>query len=158
MASSAKTYGDGITAASGYNSAYGSYSDYLGLPAVVDTDYQFGDWITGRMANKQATESQALMDAKEWQRNEYSAAQQRAFEEYMDSTRVQRSMKDLEAAGLNPWLAVQSAGFGSSTPSGAAASSSAGQVASGGSSPGQTFGSTAVGLALLIKTIAKVLK
>ena len=126
--------------------------------AVVDQSYQFGDWITGRMADKQAAQNQAFLDTKEFQRNEYSAQQQRAFEEYMDSTKVQRAMKDLEAAGLNPWLAVQSAGFGGSTPTGAAASSSAGQVSAHGSSPGSSLGSAAFGLAMLIKTIAKVVK
>lgn len=131
----------------------------LSGPVGVDTDYQFGDWITGRTAQKQALENQSRLDYAEFVRNEYSAKQQRDFEEYMDSTRVQRAMHDLKAAGLNPWLAVQSAGFGGSVPSGAAASSSAGQVASGGSSsPGAAIGATALGIAALVKLVAKLIK
>lgn len=122
--------------------------------------YTFGDWLSGAMAAGRQAEAQGALDAKEWARNEYSAQQQRAFEEYMSSTQVQRAMNDLKAAGLNPWLAVQSAGFGSSVPNGAAASSSAGQVASG-NSGAQTLGglgATAAGLAMLFKTIAKLVK
>lgn len=122
--------------------------------------YTFGDWITGNMAAGKQAEAQAALDAREWQRNEYSAQQQRAFEEYMDSTKVQRSMADLQAAGLNPWLAVQSAGFGGAVPSGAAASSSAGQVQAGdgGSKAVMGMAATAYGLAKLVKVIAKYVK
>jgi len=143
----------------GSNSAQGvSTSDPLTGPASIDTSYQFGDWISGRMSAKQAQQNQAALDYAEWVRNTASAREQRDWEEYMSNTQVQRSMKDLEAAGLNPWLAVQSAGFGGSVPSGAVASSSAGQVVSGGTSPGTAIGATAVGIAALVKLVAKFLK
>lgn len=49
---------------------------------------------------------QQLEKAREWQvRSDASA---RAWEEYFDSTKYQRMMKDLKAAGLNPWLALNS--------------------------------------------------
>lgn len=122
--------------------------------------YVFGDFLSGAMAAGKQAEAQAALDAKEWARNEYSAQQQRAFEEYMDSTKTQRAMSDIKAAGLNPWLALQSAGFGGAVPAGAAASSSAGQVGQGksGSDVLGGLGASAVGIAMLIKTIAKFVK
>ena len=80
------------------------YSDpnYLGTSAY-SYSYQPFDFLSGGMAAGRQAEAQSLLDAKEWQRNEYSAAQQRAFEEYMDSTKTQRAMADIKAAGLNPW-------------------------------------------------------
>lgn len=154
-------YGDpGVTTSGGYNSQFGSYEQYLNSPSNVDTSYEFGDWITGRGTQKKLAAAQTEADLKEWQRNQYSAQQQRAFEEYMSSTQVQRAMADIKAAGLNPWLALQSAGFGGSVPSGAAATSSAGQLASSGgvSSPGQLLAGTAVGIFALLKVVSKFLK
>ena len=90
-----------------YQSAY----DALNGPAQSNYKYHFGDFLSGQYnaARQQAAQNNA--DYAEWVRNEYSAKQQRAFEEYMDSTKTQRAMADIQAAGLNPWLALQSAGL-----------------------------------------------
>lgn len=44
-------------------------------------------------------------------RNEYRATQSaRAYEKMMDDSKVQRAMKDYEAAGLNPYLLINNGG------------------------------------------------
>ena len=54
-------------------------------------------------------------DNRNYERASISSA--RAWSEYMDATATQRRVKDLEAAGLNPWLAVQNGVSGSGMPS-----------------------------------------
>lgn len=46
-----------------------------------------------------------LADDRAYERASIDSA--RAWSEYLDNTQVQRRVKDIEAAGLNPWLAVQ---------------------------------------------------
>ena len=103
---------DGQTHELGVNSGYGpSYTSNsaFGTSNIVD-------WLGGSYGAKEQANRQSQLDYEQWLRNEYSAKQQRAFEEYMSNTQVQRTMADLKAAGLNPWLAVQSAGFGGAVP------------------------------------------
>lgn len=64
--------------------------------------------------------------------NSAEAQKNRDFQEYMSNTAFQRMIKDIEAAGYNPWLALNSGG--AAVGSGSTASSS-------GSSAASVFGS-----------------
>lgn len=142
------------------NSGYAA-NQALNGPAPIDDSYQFGDILSGGSQAKRAALNQAQLDYAEWIRNQASAKEQRDWEEYMSNTQVQRTMADLKAAGLNPWLAVQSAGFGGSVPNGSAASSSAGQIATNGNSVGASIaglGMAAYGIAKLVKIVAAIAK
>ena len=119
----------------------------------------FGDWLGGTYGAAEQASRQSQLDYSSWLRSEISAKRQRDFELMMSNTQVQRTMADLKAAGLNPWLAVQSAGFGGSVPTGASASSASGQASSGSSNNTLAgIGSAAAGIAALFKTVAKLVK
>lgn len=85
--------------------------------------------------------------------NEYKATQSaRAWEEYMQGSQYQRAVKDLEKAGLNPWLAIQNGGV-----SGAGTSSSAkGDYKKGDSNTRTEGGLKGRDIALMLLATAKV--
>ena len=64
----------------------------------------------GRDVNAERDYGLAQID-REYERASIESA--RAWSEYMDNTQTQRRVKDIEAAGLNPWLAVQNGIAGS---------------------------------------------
>ena len=92
-------------------------------PGHAWTDYQSkNDSMVDSWMKK---ESGAGLTAAEIAANQFSADEaqkQRDWEEWMSNTAYQRQVKDMQAAGVNPALAMNSSG-GASTPSGSAATS-----------------------------------
>lgn len=84
--------------------------------------------LTGQKAAQTAFQNQQALDYIAWQRSELSAQNQRAWEEKMSSTAIQRQVADAQAAGINPaaLFGNGASGAGAETPSGSSASSSGG--------------------------------
>lgn len=98
-------------------------------------------------------EYQRMVDAENRAYERASVMSARAFDEYMDSTAVQRRKADYEAAGMNPWLMLQNGGI--------SAGSTASGVGDGGSARASTkkHDSKSIGkdIALVFLATAKLL-
>lgn len=110
-------------------------ADLLG---VTDTKGNYERWLTER--------------DREYERQATNSA--RAWDLYMDSTKVQRMVDDIKAAGLNPWLAIQSGLSGGSTATTAGSGSSARAVYSGNNKKGNAVQSIAMFMAASAKLLA----
>lgn len=110
----------------------GGFIDNLGKLFGIDRSTKYEQELTRQ---DQAYERASIESARAWS-------------EYMDNTAIQRRVKDIEAAGLNPWLAVQNGVQGTGAPS----------VDTGGSAQHQSrSGQSKSNLGMLLLAIAKLL-
>lgn len=97
-----------------------------GLGGLLDS---LGEWLFGDIFK---SISGSGLTSSEIQQNEFNAEQaqlNRDWQEQMDNTKVQRSVQDMQAAGVNPAMMLGgSAGVTASTPSGGVASGSGGRA------------------------------
>lgn len=101
------------------------FNDIL-LPGSSILDNFFD--LTGKGAADDQFQHQLELQHDAQNYNSNQAELQRQWEEHMSSTAYQRQAADLEAAGLNPYLALGTVSGGASTPSGSSASSSPGSA------------------------------
>lgn len=73
------------------------------------------------------TENAWKLNELNWQRELQATQSAREWDKMMSDTQYQRMAADLKAAGLNPWLALQSGVSGSSVPSSSKANVTSGK-------------------------------
>lgn len=154
------------TSASQTDAFYGDSQNNSGWPSVPGGIGNFMNDITGTTAAQQyqSEEAEKQRDWETLERTEtqvYNSAEAQAardFQEYMDSTQVQRRMEDLQAAGLNPMAMVAGGNFmsgGSSGTTAASASAGHGASAAGSGNSAAAVGGMIRALASLVSAIAK---
>lgn len=113
------------SAVSQFSTDTGSYYNYETLPYENHNDFlnffsggEYNSWVdnvNSSRADKNSRASQAAASALDQDRIDKA----REYEIWFDSSKYQRAVEDLKAAGLNPWLAVQGglSGTGSTSAS-----------------------------------------
>lgn len=116
--------GDWFT--SGYNNNWFNPVDHI-IPGYSAFDTLFDP--TGKHAAQQQYSNELYLQQQAQAFNSAQAEKQRAFEQYMSDTAIQRQVADIRAAGLNPWLALNGGqAQGASTPTGSSATSQVGDA------------------------------
>ena len=112
---------------SAHDSAWGYGDD----PLIGVSDWHAGNnWITGTLDYSRELQKLGYENAY----NAMEAAKSRDWQEYMSNTAFQRQVKDMQTAGLNPFLAY--GGSGAATGSGVSAHSGSGAVPRSGEAVG----------------------
>ena len=133
-----------------------SYRDWFAQNVRDDVDpynplFRFGNFVsgTGDYYNNRYKTYLENVDKN----NEYIATQSaRAWDKYMDDTKIQRLMKDYEKAGLNPYSLVTDSGLSA----GSAPTSSKANYRSGSRQNDKDDGSKGRNFALIVLALAKV--